>query len=267
MSPPDAGVRIESIESVLRLTIDRPAVRNAITEPGLHLFADAVTHAMTDDMTRVIVIAGTGEHFCAGIDLPSVNVAPPRRPRTGHVRRGLASGAHRLVRALWDCQLPVIASVRGHAAGVGCHLALAADFVVASRTARFSESFVARALTPDSGGTFLLPRLIGVARAKELLLLGEPVDAAQAYDWGLITRLVDDDDLEAASNELVTRLANAPTVAVGLTKSLVHSSLEASLDRALDEEAMAEELAVRSPDFKEGLQAFVEKRPPDFGGR
>jgi 2-(1,2-epoxy-1,2-dihydrophenyl)acetyl-CoA isomerase len=267
MSPDDTGIRVEPDGDVLRLVIARPEVRNALTDAALDVLADAVAVATTDDTTRVIAITAEGQHFCAGIDLPSVNVAPSRRPRTGHVQRRLGTGAHRFVRAMWECQLQVVASVRGHAAGVGCNIALAADFVVASRTARFSEPFVARALTPDSGGTFLLPRLIGVARAKELLLLGEAIDATRAYDWGLVTRLVDDDDLETAAAALVTRLASAPTVAVGLTKSLVHGSLEASLDQALEHEAMAEELAVRSPDFKEGLQAFVAKRPPEFGGR
>jgi len=261
------GLRIEHDGPVLRLTIDRPKVRNALTDPGLGLLADAVVAATSDDTTRVIVLAGSGSSFCAGIDLPSVNPSSDQRPRTGHVQRGLAARAHRLIRGLWESQLPVIASVRGHAAGVGCNLALAADLVVASRTARFAEPFVQRGLTPDSGGSFMLPRLVGVARAKEMLLLGEPVDAEQAYAWGLVTRLVDDDALEAETAALVERLAQAPTVAIGLTKSLVHGSLESSLTQALEREAVVEELAIRSRDFKEGLAAFVEKRDPRFDGR
>ncbi len=267
MSAADEGLLIEHDGPVLRLTIDRPDVHNALTDPGLGLLADAVIDAASDDTTRVIVVAGTGSSFCAGIDLPSVNAPSDQRPRTGHVQRGLAARAHRLIRGLWESQLPVVAAVRGHAIGVGCNLALAADFVVASRTARFAEPFVQRGLTPDSGGSFILPRLIGVARAKEMLLLGETIDAEQAYDWGLVTRLVDDDALDAETLELVGRLAQASTVAVGLTKSLMHHSLESSLTQALAQEAVVEELAIRSGDFKEGLKAFVEKRDPRFEGR
>jgi 2-(1,2-epoxy-1,2-dihydrophenyl)acetyl-CoA isomerase len=193
--------------------------------------------------------------------------ATSERPRTGHVQRGLAARAHRLVRALWESQLPVVAVVRGHASGVGCNLALASDFVVASRTARFAEAFVRRGLTPDSGGSFLLPRLVGVARAKEMLLLGEALTAEEAHQWGLVTRLVDDEALDDEAERLIGRLATAATVAVGLTKSLVHRSLESTLSQALEQEAVVEELAVRSGDFKEGLAAFVEKRDPDFRGR
>lgn len=262
----DEGIRIEHDGPVLRITIDRPKVRNAVTDPGLGLMADAVAAAAADGTTRVIVLAGAGEHFCAGIDLPSVNAPSEQRPRTGHVQRGLAARAHRLVRALWESQLPVVAGVRGYAAGVGCNLALASDFVVASTTARFAEAFVRRGLTPDSGGSFLLPRLVGVARAKEMLLLGEPITAADAHAWGLLTRLVADDALEDEIERLVERLASSATVAVGLTKALVHRSLETSLGQALEQEAFVEELAIRSGDFKEGLAAFVEKRDPGFRG-
>lgn len=268
MTTPEAeGLRIERTDAVLRITIDRQHVRNAVTDPGMGLMADAVLEAARDGETRAIVLTGAGSNFCAGIDLPSVNAPSTSRPRTGHVQRSLATYAHRLVRAIWECQLPVVAVVRGHAIGVGANLALASDFVVASRTARFTAAFVRRGLTPDSGGSFLLPRLVGVARAKEMLLLGEPVTAEQAYDWGLITRLVDDDELDDAAEELIGRLANAATVAVGLTKALVHRSLDASLPEALEDEAFVEELAVRSGDFKEGLAAFVEKREPQFRGK
>jgi 2-(1,2-epoxy-1,2-dihydrophenyl)acetyl-CoA isomerase len=261
------SVRVERDGGVVGFVFDRPRVRNALTDGDLLALADAVADATNDDTTRVIVLTAAGEHFCAGIDLPSVNAPTEHKPRTGHLQRGLAARAHRLILAMWQCQLPVVAAVRGHAAGVGAHLALAADFVVASRTAQFSEPFVRRALTPDSGGSFLLPRLVGVARAKELLLLGSSIDAATAYEWGLVTRLVDDAALETETDALVARLASSPTVALGLTKSLIHRSLESSLAQALEHEALAEELAIRSRDFKEGLAAFVEKRDPQFRGR
>lgn len=262
-----SGVRVTRDGEILRLEIDRPRVRNALDQESLEETADVVQATVNDDTTRVILLTAAGEHFCAGIDLPAVNVKGERRPRTGHVERGISVGAHRLVLGLWRSRLPVVAAVRGHAAGLGCQLALACDFVLASPTARFSEPFVRRGLTPDSGGTFLLPRLVGLARAKQMLLLGEVVDGTRAAEWGMVQELVPDDRLDAAAGELAQRLATMPTVAVGLAKDLVHSSLEQTFEQALATEARTEELPVRSADFKEGLAAFVEKRDPEFGGR
>lgn len=260
-------VHVERDGEVLRLRINRTHVRNALDQASLEMLADEVQQTINDDTTRVIVLTAEGDHFCAGIDLPSVNVKGERRPRTGHVERGIAVGAHRLVTGLWRSRLPVVAAVRGHAAGLGCQLALACDFVLVSPTARFSEPFVKRGLTPDSGGTFLLPRLVGLARAKSMLLLGESVDGERAVEWGLVHTLVDDAELDGVTEELVQRVAAMPTVAVGLAKDLVHSSLEHTFEQALADEARTEELPVRSPDFKEGLKAFMDKRDPTFEGR
>ncbi len=139
---PVEGLRVAHDGATLRLTLDRPQVRNAVTGAALDAMADAIASVVHDDTTRAIVLDAVGDHFCAGIDLPAVNQRGEYRPRTGHVRRGISFGAHRLITAMWESQLPVVAAVRGHAAGVGCNLALAADFVVASETARFSEPFV-----------------------------------------------------------------------------------------------------------------------------
>jgi 2-(1,2-epoxy-1,2-dihydrophenyl)acetyl-CoA isomerase len=261
------GVRVERDGSILHLVLDRPQARNALDPASIDRLADAVVDAATDESIRVVALTATGEHFCAGIDLPAVNRPGRSRPRTGHVQRSLGTGAHRLVEALWTVQLPVVAAVRGHAAGLGSHLALTADFVVAGRSARFSEPFVRRGLTPDSGGTFLLPRLVGLARAKEMLLLGRPISADEAAAWGLVGRVVDDEQLEAETAQLVAELATSATVSIGLTKLLVHRSLELPFGQALAQEGLAEELAIRSRDFREGLAGFVEKRPPEFEGR
>ena len=163
--------------------------------------------------------------------------------------------------------LPVVCAVRGWAAGLGCQLALVADVTVAADDARFWEPFLQRGFTPDSGATWLLPRLVGVARAKELLLLGRRLTGAEAAEWGLVHRAVPETDLDATAEELVSRLASGPTVAIGLTKRALHRALEGSLSEALEAEANALELSSRSPDFKEGLAAFRESRPPDFTGR
>jgi 2-(1,2-epoxy-1,2-dihydrophenyl)acetyl-CoA isomerase len=160
-----------------------------------------------------------------------------------------------------------VCAVRGWAAGLGCQIALAADFTVAAESSRFWEPFLQRGFSPDSGATWLLPRLVGVARAKELLLLGRELSGREAAEWGLIHRAVPDEQLDDAVDELVERLASAPTVAFGLTKRCIHRSLESSLGEAMEAEANALELSSRSADFKEGLAAFGESRPPRFEGK
>ena len=156
---------------------------------------------------------------------------------------------------------------RAFCAGLGCQIALAADFTVATASSRFWEPFLQRGFSPDSGATWLLPRLVGVARAKELLLLSRELSGTEAAEWGLIHRAVPDEELDATVDDLVVRLAAAPTVAVGLTKRCIHRALDSSLVDAMEAEANALELTSRTTDFKEGLAAFRESRPPRFDGR
>jgi 2-(1,2-epoxy-1,2-dihydrophenyl)acetyl-CoA isomerase len=164
-------------------------------------------------------------------------------------------------------QVPVVCRVQGWAAGIGFHLALASDFCVAADDARFWEPFAERGFTPDSAGTWLLPRLAGMVRARDLLLLGRELAAPEAVGWGLIHAAVPAGDLDAAVEHLAARLAAGPTVALGLTKWLLRSGQSATLDAHLQDEAMALELSSRSEDFREGLAAFRDKRPPRFTGR
>jgi 2-(1,2-epoxy-1,2-dihydrophenyl)acetyl-CoA isomerase len=172
-----------------------------------------------------------------------------------------------LIALIVEVQLPVVCVVEGWAAGLGCQIALAADFTVAAESARFWEPFVHRGFSPDSGATWLLPRLVGVARAKELLLLGEELTGREAQDCGLIYRAVPDAELDAAVDRVVGRLATGPTVAIGLTKRCIQRALEGSLAEAMEAEANALELSSRTKDFKEGLTAFRESRPPRFEGK
>ncbi|MCZ7527141.1 MAG: enoyl-CoA hydratase/isomerase family protein [Acidimicrobiia bacterium] len=261
------GLMVAESGGALRLTLNRPEARNAVDDVTLAALVEQVEAARRRGDLRVILVSSVGEHFCAGIDLSGAEARRDRAARVGHIQRSLHSGAHRLTLALSEVQLPVVAAVRGWCAGLGLHLALAADLVVASRTARFWEPFTTRGFTPDGGGTWMLPRLVGVARAKEMLLLGRPVGADEAAEWGMIHEAVDDAELEPAAEALVARLADAATVAVGLTKWLVNRSLEVDLADALAHEAFVEELALRSPDFKEGIAALRERRPPRFEGR
>jgi len=262
---------IESAGGVLRITLNRPDRRNAMTGTMMTSIADAIEAADLDDTTRVIVLRGAGDHFCSGADIGGPGgpggAGERSRPRTGHMQRGLHVSAHRLMRVLYEAQLPVVAGVQGWAAGLGNSLALSADVVVAATDARFWVPFVSRGFTPDSATTYLLPRLVGLPRAKEMILRSKPVDATTAAAWGLVSQCVADEELDAAVEAVATEFAAAATVSVGLAKRLLHQNLEVDIAAALHNEAMAEELALRSDDFKEGMRAFAEGRPPDYAGR
>lgn len=268
MSNPDAseGVAIESRDGVLRLTLDRPSRKNSLDVPSLRRIIAALEAAATNDALRVVVLSGNGSDFCAGADWVASN-APGTRPRTGSLQRRTPLQAHRLVELLTATQLPVVCAVRGWAAGLGFQLALAADFTIAAQSACFWEPFLERGFSADSGSTWLLPRLVGVARAKELLLLGRKLSGAEAAAWGLIYRAVPEAELDVATAALVEQLAGAATVAVGLTKQCIHRSLETGLPDALRNESFALELSSRTADFKEGLLAFTERRPARFTGQ
>jgi 2-(1,2-epoxy-1,2-dihydrophenyl)acetyl-CoA isomerase len=168
---------------------------------------------------------------------------------------------------LCTVQVPVVCAVRGWAAGIGLNLALAADFTVAATDARFWAPFVDRGFTPDSGATWLLPRRVGEQRAREMILLGRVVDGTEAAEWQMIHRAVPEPEVDTVAGELATTLAGGATVAAGLAKWLLHTGATASLDDQLRNEAFGMELSSRSEDFREGLKAFQEKRPPAYGGR
>jgi 2-(1,2-epoxy-1,2-dihydrophenyl)acetyl-CoA isomerase len=238
-----------------------------MTREVLARLIDCIENAPDDEAVRVIVLSAEGEHFCSGMDLRAVNAKSDVKPRAGDIQRRLPRGASRLIQAMLAVQIPIVCAVRGWASGLGCHLALAADFTIASKTARFLEPFVKRGFTPDSGGTWLLPRLVGLARARQMLLLGHDVGGEQAAAWGLVHSAVNDDALESTAEELTGRLAESATIALGLTKWLMHRSLDLDLADSLANEAFALELSARSRDFKEGMAAFAKKRPPRYEGR
>jgi 2-(1,2-epoxy-1,2-dihydrophenyl)acetyl-CoA isomerase len=262
----DGSVTASRDGDVLRITLDRPSRRNALSHSMIDTFVALLTDAASDDSLRAIHIGGEGNDFCAGADWVATNKSG-QRPRTGDLVRRIPHTVNRLIELIQTIHLPVICSVRGWAAGLGCNLALAADFTVAADDAVFWEPFVGRGFSPDSGSTWLLPRLIGVARAKEMLLLGEKVSARDAADWGLVHRCVNSAELDDVSEQLVTRLAAGPTVAIGLAKQAINYSQHATLNQAMTQELLNLELSCRTTDFKEGLAAFRDKRTPKFGGR
>jgi len=226
----------------------------------------ALTAAARDDSLRAISIAGAGDDFCTGADWVATNDSG-RRPRTGDLIRRIPHTAHRVIELVATIQLPVVCAVRGWAVGLGCNLALAADFTVADTGATFWEPFLSRGFSPDSGSTWLLPRLAGLTRAKRMLLLGEKVTGAEAVDWGLIHIAVPGDEVDSAAEELLARVAAGPTVAIGLTKQAIAYGQHATLSQSMNQELSNLELSCRTSDFKEGLAAFRERRDPDFKGR
>ena len=253
-------------------TLNRPDAGNALTPDQRNTLIDLLHAADLDPSVRAIVIASTGKHFCTGADLrapqPQMEEAVDGGdPPPGTIMRVLADGAQRLVAAVLDCQKPVVAAVNGTAAGIGAHLVLACDLVVAAEEASFIEVFVRRGILPDGGGCYLLPRVIGMQRAKELVMLGDRLTAADAYTFGMVNRVVPAAELEATTAELATRLADGPTIALGLAKRLLNRSLDVDRASAFFEESMAQELVTKSEDATEGIASFVERRPTSFRGR
>ena len=263
---PVDGLDVAVEDGVVRVALNRPERRNALTDEIVQSLIGVLDAAGSDDDARVICIAGTGDHFCSGFDLAG-RTKPDTPPRAGATQRRMRWQVNELIPAMLETQTPIVVAARGAAMGLGLGLVLAADFAVVADDARLSAPMVRSGFTPDSGISWLAPRLIGVARAKELLMLGREVSGAQAADWGMVHAAVAAGEVDEAAGALVTELAASATVAVGLAKSLVHRSLTADLDRHLADEAMAIELSSRSADFKESSRARREKRPPDFTGR
>lgn len=265
------GVSVAIDGSVLRIRIERPERKGALDVAAVHRIIAALEASATHDSLRVVSIASEGDDFCTGADLVSANEQPggpaAQKPRTGSLQRRLAVQAHRLIAVMLEVQLPIVCAVRGWAAGLGCQVALASDFCVADAEARFAAPFLRRGFTADSGSTWLLPRLVGLARARQILMLGRTVSGGEAEQWGMIHKAVAEPDLDATAEALVTELAAGPTVALGLTKRCLNAGSDRGIVEAMEAEAMALELSSRSADFREGMAAFAERRDPEFRGR
>ncbi|MFE3766250.1 enoyl-CoA hydratase/isomerase family protein [Streptomyces sp. NPDC059104] len=241
---------------------------NAVTWEQREYVITLLAEASADPAVRAVVLTATGKGFCAGADLRSQPPTAPQANRiAGDVSRMIRLGAQRLITAVLDCEKPVIAAVNGTAAGIGAHLALACDLVIAAEGARFIEVFVRRGLVPDGGGAYLLPRLLGPQKAKELLFFGDAVPAEEAARLGLVNKVVPADGLEAAARAWAERLAQGPTRALALTKQLVNASLDGDRATALAAEATAQELNMTTADANEGVAAFKERRTPEYRGR
>ena len=262
---PDFKALLYTLENdVAWVVLNRPEQRNAINAELRDELVAVLTDARTNADVRALVLTGSGKGFCTGADL-SGRGSGPTSPGAG--RELMKSSSQRLMRALWDLEKPVVAAVNGVAAGLGAHLAFASDFVIAAAEARFIEIFVRRGIAVDAAGAFLLPRLVGLQKAKELVFFGDDLGADEAQRLGLVSRVVPADQLTAAAREWAERLAAGPTFAIGMSKRLLNRSLESSFETALEEEALAQMLVTQSEDTREGMQAFMERRAPQFKGR
>ncbi|MHB1855632.1 MAG: enoyl-CoA hydratase/isomerase family protein [Acidimicrobiales bacterium] len=244
---------------VLTVTLNRPQVRNAMNDQMWDELLEVFRGAATHDAVRVIVIAGAGGAFCSGADL-SGSSGLMQQPLV-HMRHvgDVALALHRLPK-------PTIAKVGGVAAGAGCNLALGCDLVVASDEARFSEIFARRGLSIDFGGSWVLPRLIGLHKAKELAFFAEVISAAEAERFGIVNRVVPAAELDAFVDDWAKRLAAGPPLALSMTKTLLNASSSATMDEALEDEARSQAVNLRTSDASEAMRAFVEKRDPTFTG-
>ena len=246
---------------VARLTLNRPERLNSFTVEMHEEVRDALAKL---EGARVLVLTGAGRGFCAGQDLNDRAVAPGQAVDLGH---SVESYYNPLIRTLTSLPIPVIARVNGVAAGAGANIALACDIVIAAKSARFIQSFAAIGLIPDSGGTWVLPRLVGQARALGLALTAEPLPAEKAAEWGLIWRAVEDHQLDAEVDALAAKFASAPTRGLAAIKRIIRGSWARSLDEELDLQRDTMRELGMSEDYREGVAAFTEKRSPTFTGR
>lgn len=251
----------EKEHGVATITLNRPQAMNAFTPQMNAELQAALKDADEDPSVRCLLITGSGRAFCAGQDLKART-----QEQRGSLGESLREKYNPMILRIRRTEKIVIAAVNGVAAGAGCNLALACDLRVASEEARFIEAFVRVGLAPDCGGSLFLPHLVGLSKAMELLLLGEPVDAQEALRIGLVAKVVPATALLKTAREMAERLARGPR-SIGLIKRAVNRAFLAELESQLDYEAYLQEIAGRSADYDEGVRAFLEKRPPVFSGK
>ncbi len=256
-------------DGVMRLVLDRPDAKNALTAEMRDGITDAVRAARANPDVRCVLVTGAGDAFCSGMDLSASTVmqagSPDFRPR--QTSEALRSGVQSFIRELWELDKPTVAVVNGAAVGPGAHLALACDFVLAHTATKFIWTFPKWGLVVDAGGAYLLPRLVGLQKAKALVMLGETVVGNDAVAAGLALECYDDlDSLRSAGDALCATLASGPTRSLGLSKRLLNTSFESDLTASLETEGHFQALATASPDLLAGMAGFKEKRSPEFNG-
>ncbi len=257
-----ATLLVERANGIATLTLNRPEARNALDLVMRREMLGALDEVEGDPTSRVVILTGAGGHFCSGGDVKTM-----RQSHTAAEGRARVETLNKLVLRLVNFPLPTIAMVDGYAVGAGSNLALCCDLVVASDRAKFGELFCKIGLGVDGGGTWLLPRVVGMARAKELAFTGEIIDAAEAARIGLVNRVVPAAELQKITRALAEKIAAGPPLALRLDKQMLNRAASNDLAAALELEAFSQGLAIVSEDHKEGVAAFFGKRPPKFTGR
>jgi enoyl-CoA hydratase/carnithine racemase len=253
-------------DAVATLTLNRPERLNALGDTLREDFHDAVLRASADPEVRVMIVTGAGKGFCSGGDVKAMNEAKEARAERPVLDK-VAPLRDRVLLAMRDAPQPIIAAVNGAAAGAGMNLALGCDIRLASTAARFGETFVKRGLHPDWGGTYFLPRLVGMAKAAELIFTGEMIDAAEALRLGLVSAVYPPEELLPAAHDLARRIAAGPPITIRLAKRALYHGEGTDLRGGLEFETFAQNICFETEDAREGIRAFVEKRPPQFKGR
>lgn len=255
---------IQQTESIVTITMNRPEVLNAFNNLMLQELTEALEAAAADEAIRCVVITGAGRAFGSGQDLSELSAvqSESEKPISSHLDR-----YHRVVRLIHEMPKPVIAAIRGVAAGISCNIALACDLRIAADDARFIEAFARIGLVPDGGGGYFLPRLIGLGKALEMAMLAEEVSGPEAERIGLVNRCVPVDEFETATMTLAQKLAQGPKRAYGLIKELMYGGLDCDLAAALKLEGELQDIAVTTEDFREGVSAFLQKRRPRYSGK
>ena len=259
------SILYHNADGIARITLNRPERLNSFTSSMHAQLRDALAQVAADKSARVLLLTGAGRGFCAGQDLSDRAVAPGAAPVD--LGESIESNYRPLVLGLRNLAVPVVCAVNGVAAGAGANIALACDIVIAARSASFIQAFCKIGLIPDSGGTFFLPRLVGTARAMGLAMLGEKLTAEQAEEWGLIWKCVDDAQLASTVDGLLVHLAQAPTKGLAAIKRALYASSTATLEDALTHERDVQRELGQSDDYREGVAAFLAKRPPRFTGK
>ncbi len=256
----------EVAEQVATITLNRQETLNALTPIMRQELLDTVTRSDDDDDIRAIVITGAGRGFCSGGDVKAMNEAR-KSGKVNAIDDKIDPLRDDVVLALRNTTKPVIAAVNGAAAGAGMNIALACDIRIASNKARFGQTFSRRGLHPDWGGTYFLPRIVGMAKACELIWSGRMIDAAEALELGIVSQLVEPDNLMAVTLEMAKTFAAGPPIVIRLSKRAMYRSMDSSLKEALEFETYAQNICAATQDAKEGISAFVEKREPKFTGQ
>ncbi len=257
----------EEAEGVATVTLNRPDRLNAVTAVMLAELKEAIADAAVNSDIRCLLLTGAGRAFCAGQDLSDRTISAGAGSERPDLSRSLSEGYNPFILSLIELEMPTICAVNGVAAGAGANMALACDIVLAARSAKFLQAFAKIGLIPDSGGSYFLPRMLGLPRARALAMLAEPISAAQAEEWGLIWKAVDDDTILLEATTMARKLARAPTLGLVLTKKAMLASYDNSLAEQLALEAEYQGQAGLSDDYAEGISAFMEKRDPVFKGK